>query len=149
MLGVPLLLALRPAEVIALLGHELGHLKYADVRRGTLTAPARHSFGRLSRLIRPPAVSPWELGPSIQLAGLLIWQLTAGVVSWLLFAVHLAINRPALTEYVQHHVPKGEAAVRWRRMLRTVRDRERAPAVRRSPAPNHAESHRPRLNRPA
>nr|WP_221381948.1 M48 family metallopeptidase [Actinoplanes polyasparticus] len=159
-LGVQLLLALRPAEVVALLGHELGHLKYADVRRDTLTAPARESFGRLSRLIRPPAVSPWELGPSIQLAGLLIWQLTAGVVSWLLFAVHLAINKvsardqrtvelraddlaaraagteaalqlldalaavPVLTEYVQHHVPKGEAAIRWRRMLRTVQERE-------------------------
>ncbi|MCY1144271.1 M48 family metallopeptidase [Actinoplanes sp. Pm04-4] len=163
-LGVQLLLALRPAEVVALLGHELGHLKYADTRRGLLTAPARDSFGRLSELIRPPAVSPWELGPSIQLAGLLIWQLTGGVVSWLLFAVHVAINRlsardqrtvelraddlaaraagteaalrlvdvlaavPVLTGFVQHHVPKGEAALRWRRMLHAVRERESAGA---------------------
>jgi heat shock protein HtpX len=163
-LGVPLLLSLTPQEVVALLGHELGHLKYADTRRGLLTAPARYTFGRLSRLIRPPSVSAWELGPSLELVGLLAWQLTGGVVSWLLFAVHVAIRSvaarddrtlevraddlaaraagtdaalhlvdvlaaiPALTEYVQHHVPKGEAAVRWRRMLGTVRERESAGA---------------------
>ena len=162
--GVQLLLALRPQEVVALLGHELGHLKYADPRRALLTAPARHTFGRLSELIRPPRVSALELGPSIQLGALLIWQLTGGVVSWLLFAVHLAINAvsardqrtvelraddlaaraagtdaaldlldvaadvPALAEYVQRHVPKGEAAAHWRRILRAVRERESAAA---------------------
>ncbi|WP_249999171.1 M48 family metallopeptidase [Actinoplanes sp. M2I2] len=164
-LGVRLLLALRPQEVVALLGHELGHLRYADTRRVLLTAPARNTFGRLSELIRPPSVSPWELGPSIQLAGLLIWQLTGGVLSWLLFATHLAINAvsardqrtvelraddlaaraagtaavlrlldvtaaiPSPAGYVQRHVPKGEAATRWRRMLQSVQERESAGAA--------------------
>ena len=164
-IGVQLLLALRPQEVIALLGHELGHLKYADPRRSVFTAPARTTFGRLSEMIRPPRVSALELGPGIHLAGLLIWQLTGGVLSWLLFAVHLAINSlsarhdrtvelraddlaaraagttaalelldvlaavPALAEYVQRHVPKGEAAVRWRRILRSVQERESTAAA--------------------
>ena len=35
---------------------------------------------------------------------------------------------PELTGYVQRHVPKGEAATRWRRFLRTVRERESAGA---------------------
>jgi heat shock protein HtpX len=159
-LGVQFLLALRAQEVVALLGHELGHLKYADTRRLLRTAPARTTFGRLSELIRPPRVSALELGPGLALIGLTALQLTVGLVSWLLFAVHLAINSviarddrnvelraddlaaraagtaaalhlldvsaalPALTDYVQHHVPKGEAAVYWRRMLRSVRERE-------------------------
>jgi heat shock protein HtpX len=32
------------------------------------------------------------------------------------------------TEYVQRHVPKGEAAAHWRRMLRAVRERASAAA---------------------
>lgn len=33
---------------------------------------------------------------------------------------------PSLTGFVQHHVPPGEAAVTWRRMLRSVQQRELA-----------------------
>ncbi|WP_127502724.1 M48 family metallopeptidase [Actinoplanes solisilvae] len=91
--GVRLLLALRPQEVVALLGHELGHLKYSDTRRLMLTMPAR----------------------------------TAGSEAALYLADVLAML-PELSEYVQHHVPKGEAAMRWRRMLRTVQERESAGA---------------------
>ncbi|MFF5078565.1 M48 family metalloprotease [Actinoplanes sp. NPDC000266] len=101
--GVQLLLALRAEEVVALLGHELGHLAYADNRRLLLTMPARLTFGRLSELVRPPRVSALEVGPSVQLIWLTLWQLTGGV---------------------QRHVPKGEAAATWRRMLRSVQDRE-------------------------
>ncbi|MFC3742837.1 M48 family metalloprotease [Paractinoplanes deccanensis] len=161
--GVQLLLALRAEELVAVLGHELGHLAYADNRRLLLTMPARLTFGRLSELVRP-RVSAADLGPSLQLIGLLAWQLTGGLLSWLLFAAHLAVNSvaarddrtvelrademaaraagtgaalravdalatlPVLTEYVQHHVPKGEAAATWRRMLRSVRERESARA---------------------
>jgi Zn-dependent protease with chaperone function len=159
-LGVPLLLSLRPQEVVALIGHELGHIKYDDNRRILFTQPARTTFGRLSALIRPPQVSALEIGPSLILIGLLFLQLTAGTVSWLLFATHLGINAvagrdsrtvelradelaaraagteatlhmldvlamlPSLLTYVQHHVPRGEAAALWRRMLRSVQERE-------------------------
>jgi Zn-dependent protease with chaperone function len=167
-LGVPLLLALRPPELVALLGHELGHLKYGDVRRALVTQPARTVFGRLSGLVRPPRVSALELGPGLHLIPLLAWQLVGGTMAVLLFFAHRAMTLvaaedgrsvelradeaaataagtdaalavldvlaalPALTEYVQHHVPRGEAAAYWRRMLRSVQDREadRAPAVR-------------------
>ncbi|XVV08756.1 M48 family metalloprotease [Actinoplanes sp. CA-131856] len=158
--GVQLLLALRADELVALLGHELGHLAYADNRRLMLTMPARLTFGRLSELVRPPRVSAAELGPSPQLILHTLWQLTGGLLSWLLFAAHLAVTSvssrddravelrademsaraagtgaalraidtlatlPLLTEYVQRHVPRGEAAATWRRMLRSVQDRE-------------------------
>ncbi|MEU4240614.1 M48 family metallopeptidase [Actinoplanes sp. NPDC026619] len=164
-IGVPLLLLLTPPQVIALIGHEMGHLKHADLRRVTLTDPARRTFGRLSRLVRPPRISAWDLGlEPFSTAALAVWQLTGGTVSWLLFAAHLGINAaaseddravelradaaaarmagtaaamemidvlamlPTLTGYVQHHVPKGEAAATWRRMLRSIQEREIATA---------------------
>ncbi len=159
-LGVPLLLCLRPQEVVALIGHELGHLKYDDNRRSLVTQPARTTFGRLSALVAPPRVSALDIGPSLALVGLLFLQLTAGTVSWLLFAAHLGVNAvaardsravelradalaarvagtdaalhvldvmamlPSLITYVQHHVPRGEAAKLWRRMLLSVQERE-------------------------
>ncbi|GAA2660139.1 M48 family metallopeptidase [Paractinoplanes durhamensis] len=176
-IGVPLLLVLTPAQLVAVLGHELGHLKYADVRRGTLTSPARYTFGRLSRLVRPPRISAWELGlnPPATIA-LFLWQVIGGSISWLLFAAHVGVNvlgaqddrtvelradaaaarvagsataletmdvlamLPTLTGYVQHYVPKGEAAATWRRMLRAVREREieTAPAWRQLSIRTHA-----------
>jgi Zn-dependent protease with chaperone function len=164
-IGVPLLLTLTPAQVTALIGHELGHLKYSDARRYWLIAPARDTFGRLSALIRPPRISAWELGLNpFSTATLGFWQLTGGTLSWLLWAAHVGVNvlasrddrrvelradaasarvagttaaletmdvlamLPSLTGFVQHHVPKGEAAVTWRRMLRSVQERERGTA---------------------
>lgn len=93
-LGVPLLLALTPQEVVALIGHELGHLKHADTRRLTLTAPARATFGRLSSVIRPPRRIPLEIGlhPGAAVF-MVIWQISAGLASWLLFRTHLALNK--------------------------------------------------------
>ncbi|MFF5288265.1 M48 family metallopeptidase [Paractinoplanes globisporus] len=166
-LGVPLLLTLAPQEVVALVGHEMGHLKYADTRRLVLTSPARTMFGQVSRAIRPPMLVAPELGLNPFLAvGLVAWQLVAGAVSLLLFTAHLGINRaasrddrtvelradamaaeaagsaaalrlldllailPKLPGFLQHYVPKGEAAATWRRMLRTVREREAVTAWR-------------------
>jgi heat shock protein HtpX len=161
--GVRLLLALRPDEVVALLGHELGHLKYDDARRLLRTWPARTTFGRLSELVRP-RVTAIEVGPSPAIFALLLWQIVGGSLSLLLFAAHRAVRSvsarhdrtvelraddsavlaagtdsvlrmvdvlaalPSLTGYLQHHVPKGEAAATWRRMLGSVRDREAAAA---------------------
>ncbi|MEV4351001.1 M48 family metalloprotease [Actinoplanes sp. NPDC049596] len=126
-LGAQLLLALRAEEVVALLGHELGHLAYADNRRLLLTMPARLTFGRLSELLRPPRVSAQELGPSPELIWLTLWQLTAGTTPALRMIDTLA-TLPLLPGYVQHHVPKGDAATTRRRMLRAVQDREPATA---------------------
>jgi Zn-dependent protease with chaperone function len=90
-LGVPLLLALRPQEQVALIGHELGHLKHLDSTRSLLTRPARSFFGRLSRLIRPKISVLVVSGPfgifylAAQFAGGLLSLLFAAVHTW--FAV--------------------------------------------------------------
>lgn len=160
-IGVPLMLALEPQELVAVIGHEMGHLRYADVRRLMLTAPARNTFGRLSRLFRPPLLSAAEMGlGGIEGIAMIIWQIVGGTISSLLYAAHVGVNvfaahddrtvelraddmaaeaagsvaalraldllatLPALTTYVQRYVPEGEAAVTWRRMLRSVRERE-------------------------
>jgi Zn-dependent protease with chaperone function len=56
-LGVRILLALTPQQVVALVGHELGHLKYEDNRRNLLLQPAGTVFGRLARVVKPPSRS--------------------------------------------------------------------------------------------
>ncbi|BFU43605.1 M48 family metalloprotease [Krasilnikovia sp. MM14-A1004] len=89
-LGVPLLLALRPQQVVALIGHELGHLKYDDNRRALLTQPARTTFGRLSNMVRPHPrlLENGTLTPPIRL----LIHLVGGTVSWLLWGVHVGLN---------------------------------------------------------
>jgi Zn-dependent protease with chaperone function len=53
-LGVPLLLALTGQRLVALIGHELGHLQFKDNRRALLVQPALTVFGGLSAATRPP-----------------------------------------------------------------------------------------------
>ncbi len=163
-LGVPLLLALRPQEVVALIGHELGHLKYADTRRALLTQPARTTFGRLGQLVRPPTVSAVDTGSGFHLVVLLVWTIVGGALAVFSYAIHRKLNAiaaqdnrtvelradeaaahaggteaalrlqdvlamlPLLTTFVQHHVPRNEAAQQWRHLLGTVRDRDAATA---------------------
>jgi Zn-dependent protease with chaperone function len=163
-LGVPLLLALGPQEVVALVGHELGHLKHFDARRSLLTQPARTTFGRLGRLVRPPLVSAMDTGIGFHLVGLFLWQTIGGALVLFFYAIHRKLNAiaarddrtvelradeaaayaagtdaalrlqdvlamlPSLTTYVQHHVPRNEAAKLWRRMLSAVRERDAATA---------------------
>lgn len=91
--GVPLLLALRGQHLLALIGHELGHFQYEDSRRRLFIQPALTVFGAVSHAVRPPrgdAVSR-GLGGVYALAFTAL-QLVAGAVSWLLFAVHLAMH---------------------------------------------------------
>jgi Zn-dependent protease with chaperone function len=157
-LGVPLLLALTPQQLVALVGHELGHLKYEDNRRRLLLQPAATFFGRLARVVKPPhhtAISPF---PFVAFA-LVIWQLGGGLIYLLLAGVHVSIRSamaaqdraielradlmaaqaagtaaaaemldtltlvPIISGYLQHHVEPGEAAVRWRRYMGSVRER--------------------------
>jgi Zn-dependent protease with chaperone function len=92
-LGVRLLLALTPQQLVALIGHELGHLKYEDSRRGLLLQPAGTVFGRLARAVKPPHYSAAAAVRSQFAAmGLLLWQLVGGAAYLLLWTVHLAIN---------------------------------------------------------
>lgn len=92
LLGVPLLLALSPQDLVALIGHELGHFRH-DTRRGLLTRPALTVFGSLSTLFRPPPGSALDRG----LGGLyallfLLYQVVSGTISLLLYAVHLSLH---------------------------------------------------------
>ncbi|MEV6844946.1 M48 family metallopeptidase [Actinoplanes sp. NPDC051411] len=93
-LGVPLLLALTPQQVVALVGHELGHLRYEDNRRRLVLQPAATVFGRLARAVKPPhrAVQVAQNNHPLVAYALLIWQLVGGSAYLLLSTVHLAVN---------------------------------------------------------
>jgi Zn-dependent protease with chaperone function len=89
-LGVPLLLALQPRHLVAVLAHGLGHLRYDDYQRSQLMQPARTTFGRVSGMIKFPIRVIENAGPA---TGFVIaWQIVAGLVSWVLWLVHLAVN---------------------------------------------------------
>lgn len=92
-LGIPLLLALTPQQMVALVGHELGHLKYEDSRRGLLLQPARTTFGRLARSVQPPRhAALLRRGFNPFAVPFLAWQLVGGTVFLLLWSVHAAVN---------------------------------------------------------
>jgi len=92
-LGIPLVASLERGELVALLGHELGHFANRDSRRSLLTLPARVTFGHIASGLRPSRVS----GVERDLLGLYLivyelWRLISGLLSWLSFAIHAAIN---------------------------------------------------------
>jgi heat shock protein HtpX len=88
-LGVPLLLALTPQQMVALVGHELGHLKYDDNRRRLLLQPAATFFGRLARVFSPP-----HLVARAAFARLsrVFWLVGGGILYLLPASVHIAIR---------------------------------------------------------
>ncbi|MFF5215905.1 M48 family metallopeptidase [Micromonospora sp. NPDC000442] len=93
LLGVPLLVGLSPQEMVALIGHELGHFRWADSRRRLLTQPARTFFGMLATATRPPHGDAHDRDVAgIYALFYTLWQLVGGAVSWLLFVVHLLMN---------------------------------------------------------
>jgi heat shock protein HtpX len=92
-LGVPLLLALREQQLVALLGHELGHFQYEDSKRRLFIQPALTVFGAVSEAVRPPAGTAVDRGlGGVYLVAFTVLQLVAGALSWLLFAVHLTMH---------------------------------------------------------
>jgi heat shock protein HtpX len=92
-LGVPLLLALTPQQMIALVGHELGHLKHEDNRRSLLLQPAATVFGRLAAMVKPPRDVTRMAGWQVFFVHLLpVWKLVGGTAYLLLSSAHLAIN---------------------------------------------------------
>jgi heat shock protein HtpX len=95
-LGVPLLLALTPQQVVALVGHELGHLKYEDNRRRLLLQPAATFFGRLARVFRPPHMV--ARAQFVNLARV-IWPLGGGIAYLLLAGAHVAIRRATAAQH--------------------------------------------------
>ncbi|GAA1891974.1 M48 family metallopeptidase [Asanoa iriomotensis] len=95
-LGIPLVASVERAELVALLGHELGHFANRDSRRAMVTMPARVTFGHIASGLRPDRVS----GVERELLGLYLivyelWRLISGLLSWLSFAVHAAIHLAA------------------------------------------------------
>jgi Zn-dependent protease with chaperone function len=92
-LGVPLLLALTPQQTVALVGHELGHLKHEDHRRSLLLQPAGTAFGRLARAVKPPHHAARIAGRNgLTAMGIMFWQLLGGTAYLLLWSVHVALN---------------------------------------------------------
>ena len=91
-LGVPLMYALSPQELVGLIAHELGHFAH-DGRRTLLTMPACTVFGTLSSALRPPPGDAIDRGfAGVYALVYTLFQLVAGSVSLLLYAVHLAIT---------------------------------------------------------
>ncbi|MEV0715869.1 M48 family metallopeptidase [Asanoa sp. NPDC050611] len=92
-LGIPLVASVERGELVALLGHELGHFANRDSRRRMLTMPARVTFGHIASGLRPSRVSGMErdlLG--LYLIVYEVWRLVSGMLSWLAFAVHATIH---------------------------------------------------------
>jgi heat shock protein HtpX len=93
LLGVPLMASIDRQELVALLGHELGHFANRDSRRALATRPARVTFGHFAMALEPSRVSGMErdlLG--LQLIVYELWRLVSGLLSWLFFAIHSAIH---------------------------------------------------------
>ena len=98
-LGIPLVASVESGELVALLGHELGHFANRDSRRRLLTRPARSTFGYIARGLRPSRTSGVErdlLG--LQLIVFELWRLISGLLSWLSFALHATIHVAAARE---------------------------------------------------
>jgi heat shock protein HtpX len=99
--------------MVALVGHELGHLKHEDNRRRLLLQPATTFFGRLARLVRPPyqVVRAGTRGQFIVL-GILIWQYVGGLAHLLLSTVHVAINGTMAAQHRAIELRADQMAVR-------------------------------------
>jgi heat shock protein HtpX len=92
-LGVPLLLALDEQHQVAVIGHELGHLKHDDSLRTLVTMPALTVFGRLAAATTLPPGDAVDRGLEGVLA--LVWtavQLVMGTLSWLFWTLHLGLH---------------------------------------------------------
>ncbi|WP_203839263.1 M48 family metalloprotease [Winogradskya humida] len=112
-LGLPMILALTEQQLVAVIGHELGHLAYQDGFRRLLEQPARTVFGALSRIVAPPRGD----GVDKDLSGLLLmaftaWQVIAGMVSFVLFSAHLGMFLLAAGEDRRAEVRADSMAVR-------------------------------------
>ncbi|MBB4748345.1 M48 family metallopeptidase [Actinoplanes lobatus] len=91
-LGLPLLVALRPQELVALIGHELGHLKHEDSARALLIQPATTTFGRLAEMVRPPAEEDVVGAGDPAIVVYRLWQAVGGTLALLLSAAHIRIG---------------------------------------------------------
>jgi heat shock protein HtpX len=90
-LGVPLLVAMRGQERVALIAHELGHLLHEDATRGLFTQPALTMFGRLARLLQGPRLPQFGLhGPLAPLV--LVWKLVGPIVALPVWFVHFGLH---------------------------------------------------------
>jgi heat shock protein HtpX len=85
-LGLPLWAALPPQQRVAVLGHEFGHFRGGDPRRGLLVQPAYRTLGTLAHLFRP--YGRHELGGPV---GSLV-NLVLGVLSGLVLAGQIALT---------------------------------------------------------
>lgn len=90
MLGIPLMVSLTPQELVSVIAHELGHLRYRDSLRSLLTQPARTQFGVLARAVRAPRMPSAGVGPYGFL--LLFWMIVGGALSFFLSIIHLGLN---------------------------------------------------------
>jgi Zn-dependent protease with chaperone function len=113
LLGVPLLLALPEQQLVAVLGHELGHFQYQDSQRRLSIQPALTVFGAVSEAVRPPKGSAIDRGlAGVPALAFTILQLVAGAVSWLLFVVHLTMHAIAARDDRRAEIRADGMAVR-------------------------------------
>jgi len=95
-IGLPLLTALAPAERVALVAHELGHIRNGDARRNLVVATALNGLVELYALLRPEAgetVFHW-----IHVA--FFWPLSRPVLGLLYLELHLLFRDSRRAEYL-------------------------------------------------
>jgi Zn-dependent protease with chaperone function len=99
--GLPLVSALRPAELVALIAHELAHGRNGDVRRGLFVGSAVNGLGELYGLLAPSAYVRFaDLEFLARISNGVLW-LVSRPVRWLLvLELHLLLRDSQRAEYL-------------------------------------------------
>lgn len=99
-LGVPLLLALKPQERVAVVAHEMGHFTNGDPARGIIVGLAIQSLVNWYTTLHPGEIRPEGEGPSSVIGN--VMMLVLAQVPYCLFwiAIHLQWDNSNVCEYV-------------------------------------------------
>ncbi|HEY2937373.1 MAG TPA: M48 family metallopeptidase [Gaiellaceae bacterium] len=100
-LGLPLTSALRPAELVALIAHELAHGRNGDVQRGIFVGSAVNGLGELYGLLAPTAYVHFaNLELLARISNGVFWLVSRPVRWLLLLELHLLLRDSQRAEYL-------------------------------------------------
>jgi Zn-dependent protease with chaperone function len=109
-LGLALFGALDPQQRVALLAHEMGHFRNADIRSGLITSPAMTTLGRMSELFEGRLVVSFKLRGRGDFTNLVdpIVNLIMATISSAFYMAHLGVLSVTLRdsqrrEYLADH----------------------------------------------
>ncbi|MDX6555661.1 MAG: hypothetical protein QOD86_1856 [Miltoncostaeaceae bacterium] len=99
LLGLPLLTALEPQERVALIGHEIGHGRNGDARRGLVIGTAVDALLTLRWMLEPDRGES-GYGAAGSLADAAMWVLSRPVVGLLYLEYHLLMRESQRAEFL-------------------------------------------------